>query len=93
MAIIYNPLLGRITGKCGTVYFKKQFGKTVMQPIPTYNKYKVTDLQREHRKKLEAACLETRLIMRDKVRRAEYDAKCGPGYSLFHRVMREVLSE
>ena len=93
MAIIFNPLLGDVSGKCGNVLFRKQYGKIIMQPVPTFSRGKTTKRQMEVRLKFEEAVLETRIIIHNPELSAKWDARCGKGISLFHRVMSEILKE
>ena len=93
MAIVDNPLLGDVRGRYGTGVFCQLKGRTILRSRPVMWNRKLSERQLAQNKKFVEGRLEAHRILHDPVRRAEYDAKCGPGYSLYHRVMREVMKE
>jgi len=92
MAIVNNPLLGEISGKFGTGVFSQLNGKTVLRAKPECRKFKPSPKQQAQYDKVSNTCLEVRKILHDPIRRAEYNAKCPPGYSLYHRIMKDLLT-
>ena len=92
MAIVNNPLLGEIRGKFGPGVFAQVNGKTVLRSRPVWTNKKVSPSMQAQRDAFEDAYPKVKAILNDPVKRAEYDAKCPPGYSLYHRVMKAVLT-
>ena len=95
MAIIYSPLFGDISGKCGGVIFRKQFGQTIMQTCPGHRHKKTTPKQKAHENEFADVVLEARKIMHNAEKRAEWEAKCpkdGP-MPLFQRIIKQMYLE
>jgi hypothetical protein len=90
MAIIYNPLLGEISGKFATGVFKQLGGQTILCSLPLKGNKKCTPEQKVHRDIWKVALKETRKILSDPVKRAAYEAKRKPGLSAHNIVMREL---
>ena len=90
MAIIYNPLLGEISGKFATAVFKQSGGQTILCSLPLKGNKECTPEQQAHRDKWSAALKEARKILSDPVKRAAYEAKRTPGISAHNIVMSEL---
>jgi len=95
MAIIYSPLFGDISGKCGGVMFRKQYGQTIMQTCPGHRHKKTTPKQKAHENEFADVVLEARKIIHNKTKRAEWEAKCPPDKSqtLFNRIIKQMYLE
>ncbi len=90
MAIVYNPLLGSISGKFGTGVFRQSGGQTVLSSLPLKGNKKCSPEQKVHRDLWKVAIKDARSILSDPVKRAGYEAKRKPGLSAHNIVMSEL---
>jgi hypothetical protein len=88
MIVELDPLMGTISGKCGTVVFKTYEDQIVCTSVPVMSKAKKASLARFIK-----ASKDAKVIYRDEVKRKQYEAGPKPGQLLYCYIVEMLMKE
>ena len=93
MAIVENPLLGKVHGRFANAYFRVVGDRVILSSRPFYNRKKPTEKQIKQREMFKMKDKMIKEIYRDPVKRAEYSSKCKPGEVVYDLIVDAVWHE